>query len=268
MSSRQNGAERLLSKHEFGLEKLNRRLVGAIFLSEFVVFLFLERFFNLCHLPLMPEDFIFEALNPFLQILGALQRPTLTTSDRDWIKMAGNRFSALTDVEFVLSVKAAILDFTEAEVLGVGGGWVHVDDGLNVSSTLIVTIFAKNSWDDFIINIFVVWTDCFFDIFFLLVTVVTSKPEKTFNRFNNLNGFAGGGWVHIAMILSVCGLRSVSSGLVERFQSTGVVEAPVSTLGEDNTRDVLDGVEAGSLAVLGLFNVIVCQAIVIAIAVV
>ena len=166
-------------------------------MSEFVVFLFLERFFNLCHLPLMPEDFIFEALNPFLQLLGALQRPTLTTSDRDWINNSGNRFSALTDVEFVLSVKAAILDFTEAEVSGVGGGWVH-----------------------------------------------------------------------IAMILSVYGLRSVSSGLVERFQSTGVVEAPVSTLGEDNTRDVLDGVEAGSLAVLGLFNVIVCQAIVIAIAVV
>ena len=94
VSERQNGAERLLSKHEFGLEKLNRRLVGAIFLSEFVVFLFLERFFNFCHLPLMPEDFIFEALNPFLQILGALQRPTLTTSDRDWINNSGNRFSA------------------------------------------------------------------------------------------------------------------------------------------------------------------------------
>ena len=150
MSSRQNGIERLLSEHEFGLEKLNRRLVGAIFLSEFVVFLFLERFFNFCHLPLMPEDFIFEALNPFLQILGALQRPTLTTSDRDWINNSGNRFSALTDVEFVLSVKAAILDFTEAEVSGVGVHIAMMFVGLLVPALLGAGILLVCGPSDFI----------------------------------------------------------------------------------------------------------------------
>lgn len=116
-----------MSEHEFRLEKLNRRLVGAIFLNEFVVFLSIENLLNFCHLPMMPEDFILEALDSFLQILRTFQCPALTTCNRDWIKMAGNGFSAFTDREFVLSVKAAVLDFSEAEVLSVGGClWVHI----------------------------------------------------------------------------------------------------------------------------------------------
>lgn len=74
----------------------------------------------------MPHDGVFQGLEAILEIDRTLQCSALTTSDGYWINQSGNRFSALTDVEDVLAIVLAVLDFTKAEGLGVGGGLVHI----------------------------------------------------------------------------------------------------------------------------------------------
>lgn len=99
----------------------------AVFMEGFlVVFVLFQNIVEFCDSLLMPHDGVFQRFEAILEIDRTLQCPALTTSDRDWINQSGNRFSAFTNIEDVLAIVAAVLDFTEAEVLGVGVGWVHI----------------------------------------------------------------------------------------------------------------------------------------------
>lgn len=116
-----------MNQHNLTLEEINRVRVLAVFMEGFlVVFVLFQNIVEFCDSLLMPHDGVFQRLEALLEIDRTLQCPALTTSDRDWINQSGNRFSALTDVELVLTVVLAVLDFTKAEGLGVGGGWVHI----------------------------------------------------------------------------------------------------------------------------------------------
>lgn len=85
-----------------------------------VELLALEGFLDLVQFAVGPVDLIFKTFDSLLQILRALESTALTTSDRVGIDLAGNGFAAFTDIEQVFSAVPAVLDFTEAEVLGVG----------------------------------------------------------------------------------------------------------------------------------------------------
>lgn len=85
-----------------------------------VELLALEGFLDLVQFAVGPVDLIFQGLDSLLQILRALESTALTTSDRVGVDLAGNGFAAFTDIEQVFSVVPAVLDFAEAEVLGVG----------------------------------------------------------------------------------------------------------------------------------------------------
>lgn len=84
-------------------------------------------FAELFHLAGIPGEFEFEAFDAFLQDGWTLNRTALLPCDGYWIKPARNGFASLTDIENVGTGVLAVLDFTEAEVLGVGVGlWVHI----------------------------------------------------------------------------------------------------------------------------------------------
>ena len=85
-----------------------------------VELLALEGFLDLVQFAVGPVDLIFQGLDSLLQILRALESTALTTSDRVGVDLAGNGFAVFTDIEQVFSVVPAVLDFAEAEVLGVG----------------------------------------------------------------------------------------------------------------------------------------------------
>mgnify|MGYP000334811400 CR=1 FL=1 len=84
-------------------------------------------FAELFHLAGIPGEFKFEAFDAFLQDGWTLSRPALFPCDCVGVHPARNGFSALTDIEDVLTGVLAVLDFAEAEVLGVGVGLrVHI----------------------------------------------------------------------------------------------------------------------------------------------
>lgn len=95
----------------------------AVFMEGFlVVFVLFQNIVEFCDPLLMPHHGVLQRLEALLEIERTLECPALTTCDGYWINQSGNRFSALTDVELVLTVVLAVLDFTKAEGLGVGGG--------------------------------------------------------------------------------------------------------------------------------------------------
>jgi len=86
-----------------------------------------KSFAELFHLTGVPGEFEFEAFNAFLENPRTLGRTALFPCDCVGVHPARNWFSALTDIEDVLTGVLAVLDFAEAEVLGVGVGlWVHI----------------------------------------------------------------------------------------------------------------------------------------------
>jgi hypothetical protein len=105
--------EALFGYHKGGLQcaflelKLIEQPLG--FLVHLLAF---HNFAELLHFAGIPCEFEFEALDSLLQNPRALGRPALFPRDSYWIKPAGNRFSALTDIKDVSTVVLAILDFT------------------------------------------------------------------------------------------------------------------------------------------------------------
>lgn len=119
----------LLSGKENDLKAFNLKLMLVELCLKFVVFLFLENLCQFVYLTIFPQDSIFELFDSVLKINRTLECTALTTLDCHRIEFSRNGFSAFTDRELVMSVKAAVLDFPEAEVLGVCGGvaWaVHI----------------------------------------------------------------------------------------------------------------------------------------------
>lgn len=91
-----------------------------------MVLLLLENPSQFVHLTIFPPDGVFELFDPIFEIDWSFKSPALLPREGDGVHFTWNGFAAFTDREFVLSVKLAVLDFTEAEVLGVGVGWVHI----------------------------------------------------------------------------------------------------------------------------------------------
>lgn len=84
-------------------------------------------FAELLHFAGVPGEFEFEAFDAFLQDGWTLSRPALFPCNCIGVHPTRNGFSALTDIEDVLTSVLAVLDFAETEVLGVGVGlWVHI----------------------------------------------------------------------------------------------------------------------------------------------
>ena len=115
--------EALFGGHEGGLQgaflqlQLTEHPLGfSIHLLAF------KGFAELFHFAGVPGEFEFEAFDAFLENPRTLSRPALFPCDCVGVHPARNGFSALTDREFVLTGVLAVLDFAEAEVLGVGVG--------------------------------------------------------------------------------------------------------------------------------------------------
>ena len=77
-------------------------------------------------LTVFPHNGVFQLLDPRLEVDWALESTANTTFEGYGVQLAGNGFAAFTDIEDVLTGMAAVLELAEAEVLGVGGGWVHM----------------------------------------------------------------------------------------------------------------------------------------------
>ncbi len=75
---------------------------------------------------LLPDDLTLQSLDALFDNLWPFDRSAKFPRLRHWINREVNGFAALTDGEFVLSVVAAVLDFTKAQGLRVGLGWVHM----------------------------------------------------------------------------------------------------------------------------------------------
>jgi len=120
--------EALFGCHEGGLQRLFLQLKLGEQPLGFAVHLLTFRgpaeFFCLAGIP---GEFEFKALNALLENLRTLNRPPLLPRDGYWIEPSGNWFASLTDIENVGAVVLAVLEFAEAEVLGVGVGLrVHI----------------------------------------------------------------------------------------------------------------------------------------------